>query len=98
VALFFETIRLVFSMVCAHGFDRLFLRILKGHFFKFMINIELAQGWNTSTAILRVVEGNWEGNPVPGGYNWATLSLGNINTETCSSRFGAGRKADGLAL
>jgi hypothetical protein len=26
------------------------------------------------------------------GYNWATLSLGDINTETCSSRLGVGHK------
>jgi hypothetical protein len=32
------------------------------------------------------------------GYNWATLSLGDINTETLSSRLGVGRKADDLAL
>jgi hypothetical protein len=32
------------------------------------------------------------------GYNWATLPLGDINTETCSSRLGVRRKADGLAL
>jgi hypothetical protein len=27
------------------------------------------------------------------GYNWATLSLGDINTETCPSRLGVGCKA-----
>jgi hypothetical protein len=32
------------------------------------------------------------------GYNWATLSLGDINTETRSSRLGVGHKDDGLAL
>jgi hypothetical protein len=39
-----------------------------------------------------------EGNPVPGGYNWATLSLGDIHTEIWSSRLGIGLKAEGLAL
>jgi hypothetical protein len=29
---------------------------------------------------------------------WATLSLGDINTETWSSRLGVGRKADGLIV
>jgi SRSO17 transposase len=28
------------------------------------------------------------------GYNWATLSLEDLNTETWSSRLGVGRKAD----
>jgi hypothetical protein len=32
------------------------------------------------------------------GYNWATLSLGDINTQTCSSKLGVGREADDLAL
>jgi hypothetical protein len=31
------------------------------------------------------------------GCNWATLSLGDINTETYSSSLGVGRKADDLA-
>jgi hypothetical protein len=30
------------------------------------------------------------------GYNWAALSLEDINTETWYSRFGVGRKADEL--
>jgi hypothetical protein len=32
------------------------------------------------------------------GYNWATLSLWDINTGTWSSRLGVGRRADDLAL
>jgi hypothetical protein len=32
------------------------------------------------------------------GYNWATLSLGDINTANWSSRFGVERKADDHAL
>jgi hypothetical protein len=32
------------------------------------------------------------------GHNWATLSLGDINTETWSPKLGVGRKADDLAL
>jgi hypothetical protein len=32
------------------------------------------------------------------GYNWADLSLGDINTGTWSSKLGVGRKADDLAL
>jgi hypothetical protein len=32
------------------------------------------------------------------GYNWATLSLGDINTEIWSSRLGVGSKADNLAM
>jgi hypothetical protein len=32
------------------------------------------------------------------GYNWATLSLGDINTGAWSSRFGVGRKVDDFAL
>jgi hypothetical protein len=32
------------------------------------------------------------------GYNWTTLSLGDINTGTWSSRLGVRRKADDLAL
>jgi hypothetical protein len=32
------------------------------------------------------------------GYNWATLSLGDINTGTWSSRLGVGHKADDLSL
>jgi hypothetical protein len=39
----------------------------------------------------------WKGSPVSRGYNWATLSLGGINTETWSSRLGVGCKADDLA-
>jgi hypothetical protein len=31
-------------------------------------------------------------------YNWANLSLGNINLENCRSRLGTGRKTDDLAL
>jgi hypothetical protein len=31
---------------------------------------------------------------VPGGYNWATQSPGDINIETWSSRLGVGRGAD----
>jgi hypothetical protein len=32
------------------------------------------------------------------GYNWATLYLGDINTQTWLSRFWVGRKADDLPL
>jgi hypothetical protein len=32
------------------------------------------------------------------GYNWATLFLRDINTETWSSRLGVERKADNLTL
>jgi hypothetical protein len=32
------------------------------------------------------------------GYDWATQSLGDINTGTWSSRLGVGRKAGDLAL
>jgi hypothetical protein len=32
------------------------------------------------------------------GYNWATLSLGDINTEPWPSGLGVGRKADDLVL
>jgi hypothetical protein len=32
------------------------------------------------------------------GYNWPTLSLGDISTGTWSSRLETGRKADDLAL
>jgi hypothetical protein len=32
------------------------------------------------------------------GYNWAALSLGDINTETWYSRLGVGHKADDLVL
>jgi hypothetical protein len=52
---------------------------------------------NTSTVALRVVEGDKKEN---GGwmYNLVTLSLGDINTGTWSSRFWVGRKADDFAL
>jgi hypothetical protein len=36
--------------------------------------------------------------PSAWGYNWATLSLADLNTEAWSSRLGVGRKADDLAL
>jgi hypothetical protein len=39
-----------------------------------------------------------EREPTAWGNNRADLSLGNINTQTWSSRFGAGHKAEGLAL
>jgi hypothetical protein len=42
-------------------------------------------GKNTSTVALRVVEGD-EKEIRRLGFNWATLSLGDINTETWSSR------------
>jgi hypothetical protein len=44
-------------------------------------------GYNTSTVALRVAEGD-EKEPGAWKYNWATLSLGNINTGTWPSRFG----------
>jgi hypothetical protein len=37
-------------------------------------------------------------NPVPMRYNWATLSLVNVNTWTWCSRLGAGGKADDWAV
>jgi hypothetical protein len=52
---------------------------------------------DTSTVTLRVVEGD-EREPGAWGYNWATMSLGDINTGTWSFRMGVGRRADGLAL
>jgi hypothetical protein len=39
-----------------------------------------------------------EREPSTWGYIWTTLSLGDIKTETWSSRQGVGRKADILAL
>jgi hypothetical protein len=40
-------------------------------------------GSNTSTAALRVVEGDEKGTQFRSReYNWATLSMGDINTET----------------
>jgi hypothetical protein len=39
-----------------------------------------------------------KGNMVAGGYNWATLSLGDINTGTLSSRLGFGHKADDCSV
>jgi hypothetical protein len=36
--------------------------------------------------------------PSAWGYNWATLSLGYINTVTWSSRLGVGRRADEYVL
>jgi hypothetical protein len=49
-------------------------------------------GQDISTVALRVVEGYKK------GYNLITLSLGDINTETWSSRLGVGRKADHFAV
>jgi hypothetical protein len=39
-----------------------------------------------------------KGDPVPGGYNRATLSLGDTNTETWFSRFGVERNAEDFAM
>jgi hypothetical protein len=36
--------------------------------------------------------------PSAWGFNWVTLSLGDINTETWSSRLGVERKGDDLDL
>jgi hypothetical protein len=47
--------------------------------------------WNTSTIALHVIEGN-ETESSAWGYNWAALSLEDINTETLSSRLGVGEK------
>jgi hypothetical protein len=47
-------------------------------------------GYNTSTAALLSHKRRQKGNPVPGGYNWATLFLGDINTGTWPSRLGGG--------
>jgi hypothetical protein len=49
----------------------------------------------TSTLALRVVQGDEKGTRCLGVYNWVTLSLGDMNTGTWSSRLGIGRKADG---
>jgi hypothetical protein len=54
-------------------------------------------GYNASILALRVVEGD-EKEPGTRGYNSAGLSLGDINRDTWSSRLGAGRKFDELAL
>jgi hypothetical protein len=67
-----------------------------------MVNIKLFMGsitgsspcrgeLDTSTIARRVVEGDEMGTRC-WGYNWATLLLGDINTETWSSRLGVGRK------
>jgi hypothetical protein len=37
-----------------------------------------------------------KGNQVPGEYNWATVSHGDINTDTWSSRLGVGRRPKNL--
>jgi hypothetical protein len=36
--------------------------------------------------------------PAAWEYNWSTLSLEDINTDTLSSTLGVGRKADDLSL
>jgi hypothetical protein len=51
-------------------------------------------GYNISTFTLRGVAGDGKG---IWGYNWATPSLGDINTETCPPGWGVRRKADDLA-
>jgi hypothetical protein len=56
-------------------------------------------GYNTATVALQVVSYKamkWERGV--SWYNWATLSLGDINTGAWSSRFGVGRKAEDLAF
>jgi hypothetical protein len=50
-------------------------------------------GLNTSTAALRVLEGDEKGTQCL-GYNWATRSLRDINTGAWSSRLGAEHKAN----
>jgi hypothetical protein len=55
-------------------------------------------GSNTSTVALRIVEGHENGTRYLGVYNWAILSLGDINRGTWSSRLGVSRKVDDLAL
>jgi hypothetical protein len=50
-------------------------------------------GLDTSTIALQVIEGN-EKEKWCLGDNWATVSLGNINTKTWSSWLGVGCKAD----
>jgi hypothetical protein len=54
-------------------------------------NPRVEAGYNNSTVALRVAEGD-EKRTRAGGYNWTTLSLGNINTGTWSTRLGVGRK------
>jgi hypothetical protein len=54
-------------------------------------------GLNTSIVALRVVESD-EKEAGALRYNWATLSLEDINTVTWPFRFGVGHKADDLAL
>jgi hypothetical protein len=53
-----------------------------------------------TTVTLRVIEDDKKGIPCLGGYNRATLSLGDINTdtETWSPMLGVGRRADDLSL
>jgi predicted metal-binding membrane protein len=46
---------------------------------------------------MRVVKGDEKGTWCL-GCNWATLSLGGINTGTCSLRLGIGSETDDLAL
>jgi hypothetical protein len=53
-------------------------------------------GCNTSTVALGAVEGE-EMKHGAWGYNWVNPYLGDINTDTWSSRLGVGRKADDLA-
>jgi hypothetical protein len=55
-------------------------------------------GTNSSTVVLRVVEGDEKGTWCLGFYNWAILSLGDINTGTWSSRLMAGRKVGDFAM
>jgi hypothetical protein len=57
----------------------------------------MQEGLNTSALAPRVVEGD-EKERGAWGYDWATLSLGDIYTETWCSRLGVGRKVDDLAL
>jgi hypothetical protein len=47
---------------------------------------------------MQVIEGDKKGNWCLWEYNWAILSLGNINTEAWFSRLGVGYEFNELAL
>jgi hypothetical protein len=59
--------------------------------------LHVEAGESTSNIDLRFVEGDVEGTQCL-GYNWATLSLGDIDIETWPSMLGVGRKACDLAM
>jgi hypothetical protein len=55
------------------------------------------EGYIISALALQEVECDEEGTPCL-EYNWATVPLGEINTQTWSSRLGVGRRAGDLVL